>query len=357
MSGPSSITDVARRAGVSIATVSRSLRGLPNVSPVTRTRVLRAAAELDYVVSPAASRLASRRTGTIGVVVPFARRWFFSQVLGAVAAVLREAGMDLLLYDLADRVGREEFFDRLPLRRRVDGVLVISLGLTSAEAKVLRELGVPAAIVGVRTPWLPCVRIDDVEGSAKAVRHLVNLGHQRIGMLSSGLEDPTRSGTPTDRRTGYRKALREAGLAHDPTLEHLGAWGPDGGAEAMADLLALPDPPTAVFAESDEMAVGAMRTLRRAGLRVPDDVSVVGFDDHEIAGLVDLTTVRQPVAEQGEHAAILLLDAVANGPSEVPSEIVLPTRLIVRSSSTPPRIRTRWPGPAEGLPTPRAHER
>jgi DNA-binding LacI/PurR family transcriptional regulator len=329
-----SIEDVASLAGVSIATVSRSLRGLPDVAPSTRERVLAAARSLDYVASPFAARLASGRSATIGAIVPFVNRWFFGEVIAGAEGVLREADYDLLLYNLDDTAGRDRFFSQMPVRKRVDGVLVLSMLLTDAELDALRSLRVPIALVGNGAPGVFSVRIDDTAGAQRAVAHLVKRGHTRIGIIGGRLDDPMRFTTAGDRHLGYQRALAEAGLPQDPTLEAVGYFTIDGGEEAMGALLGLSERPTAVFAESDEMAYGAMRAIRRAGLRIPDDIAVVGFDDHAMADLLDLSTVRQPVQEQGAKAARALLDALADA-SLQPGELVLPTDLVVRGSTDP----------------------
>lgn len=333
-SAPSaSIEDVARRAGVSIATVSRSLRGLPEVAPSTRDRVLTAARELHYVASPFAARLASGRTFTVGVVVPFVDRWFFATVLGAVEAVLGGAGYDLLLYNLADIAGREHFFDVLPVRKRVDAVLVVSLSLTDAEIDSLRGLGVPVGVVGSDVAGMSSARIDDLAGAETAVHHLLGLGHTRIGLIGGDTEDPMRFTPPLYRREGYLRALDRAGIDPDPGLEQLGYFTPAGGEAAMTALLHEAHRPTAVFAESDEMAYGAIRAVRRAGLRVPQDIAVIGFDDHDSADLLDLSTIGQPVRAQGTAVARAVL-AVVDG-HRASASTVLPTELVVRGSTDP----------------------
>ncbi|MDT0262867.1 LacI family DNA-binding transcriptional regulator [Jatrophihabitans lederbergiae] len=328
-----SIEDVAKRAGVSIATVSRSLRGLPDVAASTRDRVVTAARELDYVASPFAARLASGRSSTLGVVVPFINRWFFAEVLGAVETVLSAAGYDLLLHNLGDSDGRERFFSMLPVRKRVDAVLVVSLALSDYEVEALSSLELPVGVLGVKHPGLFSVRIDDVAAARSAVRHLLSLGHRRIALIGGDTDDPMRFTPPHHRGTGYRDALTDAGIDVDPALEGLGYFTVAGGEAAMLQLLALDERPTAVFAESDEMAYGAMRTIRRAGLRVPYDIAVVGFDDHATAGLLDLSTVRQPVAEQGALLARGLLASLAHDTE--PSDLVLDTELVVRGSTVP----------------------
>ncbi|MGP4114606.1 LacI family DNA-binding transcriptional regulator [Streptomyces sp. 4N509B] len=327
-----SIMDVARRAGVSTATVSRALRGLPNVSDATRKRVLKAAAELSYAVSPHASNLATGRTGTVGVVLPFVDRWFYSRVVAGIDSVLRANDLDLLLYNLGDARVHERFFTRMPLRRRVDAVIVLNLPLSKDEAEALVSMEVPIAVLGTRIPGCWQVSIDNAEGASTAVRHLINLGHRRIGMITGALNDPRGFTTPIVRQHAYRAVLAQAGIPHEAELEAPGGFDISEGAAAMAKLLSLPDPPTAVFAESDQMAFGALRMLGRMGLRAPDDVSVIGFDDHETAELLDLTTIAQPVTYQGELLARQILDALS-GASEQPTRVVVPTRLVVRGTT------------------------
>lgn len=327
-----SIVDVALRAGVSPATVSRALRGLPHVSQETRSRVELAARELDYVASPAGAGLASGRTQTVGVVVPLATRWFFSHVVAAAEGVLRAGGYDLLLYNLGNAEGRTRFFQRMPLRRRVDAVLVVSMSLMPKEVVLLESLNVPVVTVGSRQPGFSSVRINDEEGAAQAIRHLSGLGHESIVMISALEDDDLGLATASERRAGFRRALNRK-----DSIEHIvaGTWGLAGGSRAMEIVLSGNQIPTAVFAEYDEMAFGAMLTLRHAGLQVPQDISIVGFDDHEMAPMVDLTTVSQPVREQGELAARMLLDGLRG--SSDPVDVVLPTHLVVRSSTGPVR--------------------
>jgi LacI family transcriptional regulator, repressor for deo operon, udp, cdd, tsx, nupC, and nupG len=342
-SPPANIRAVARLAGVSTATVSRALRGLSYVSPPTRARVLAAAEELDYVVSPSASRLASGQTRSVGVVTPYIGRHFFAQVLSGAEAVLREAGYDVLLYALPEEQARAGFFEELPLRRRVDAVLVITLPLSEAQMDKLRALEVPLGVVGsigVDTVGASRVGIDDTAGARTAVNHLVNLGHERIAMIGGGVSnaEPNPFTTPEDRRVGYRLSLTDAGLTWYPDYEVDGRYTTTGGEQAMGGLLGLEHPPTAVFAQSDRMAVGAMHALRRAGLSCPEDVSIIGFDDHEVAAPLDLTTIAQPMAEQGALAAEQILSALEGGEPQV---AVLPTRLVLRSSTSPPRRKRR----------------
>lgn len=334
------IEAVARLAGVSTATVSRALRGLPNVSAEARTRVLAAARELDYVVSPSASRLASGQTRSVGVVLPYIGRYFFARALAGAEEVLRRAGYDVLLYALPDDAARQDFFERMPLRRRVDAVLIITLPLNEAQIAQFRALDVPIGAVGMNLPGASGVGIDDLAAARTATHHLLNLGHRRIAMIGGGVSEsePNPFVTPEDRRAGYREALAGAGLPLRPEYEVDGKFTPSGGEQAMSQLLSLPEPPTAVFAQSDRMAMGAMHALHRAGLSCPADMSIVGFDDHEMSASVDLTTISQPMPEQGAVAAQQVLDALAGKP---PAQVLLPTHLVLRTSTGPPKGRPR----------------
>jgi DNA-binding LacI/PurR family transcriptional regulator len=333
-----SIEDVAREAGVSIATVSRALRGLPDVAETTRARVLEAAAELNYVASPFAARLASGRTSTVGVVVPFVNRWFFAQVIDTIESTLREGAYDLVLYNLGDEAGRARFFEEMPLRKRVDAIVIASLVLSEAEFAALDDLGLPVGLLGVDRPGYVSTRIDDAAGAQVAVEHLLSLGHTRIGLIGGDTSDPMRFTPPHHRQRGYRAALEGSGITPEPALEVLGYFTVGGGTTAAETLLALPERPTAIFAESDEMAYGAIRAIRTAGLQVPGDVAVIGFDDHVHSELMDLSTIRQPVAEQARDLTLRLLSELGRGDDEQGDPVVImPTSLVVRGSTDPSR--------------------
>lgn len=333
------LDDVARRAGVSTATASRALRGLPRVSASTRARVTSAADELGYVISPTASSLASGRTGTVGVIVPYVGRWYFAQIITEVERVLRESGVSMLLYNIGDEKGRTRFFADLPLRRRVDAVVVLSLPLSAVETDLLRTLEVPVIAVGIDEAGMDCVRIDDHAGALLAMRHLARLGHRDIAFIGEHSPVPLGFTTPLRRLEAYRQVRRELGRPDDPALEAGGGFTVTGGERAMSTLLGGTVRPTAVFAASDEMAFGALRALRRAGLRVPQDVSVLGFDDHEMADLLDLSTVAQPIAELGRVAGERVL-ARLNGDTEPGETVHLGTRLVLRGSTAPPAGQT-----------------
>jgi LacI family transcriptional regulator, repressor for deo operon, udp, cdd, tsx, nupC, and nupG len=341
------IDDVARRAKVSVATVSRALRGLPNVAPSTRQRVLHAAQELHYVADPSASRLAGGRTNTVALVVPMLGQWFYSRIFSGVEGVMAAAGFDVLPFTLSGPGGCDRFVERLPFRKRVDALLLVDAPMRADHLDQILAVAPCAVTVGLRHPGIPSLQLDNVGAARLAVGHLTGLGHQRIALIGGAEDDPFGFAAPVERATGYRQALEDARLEAAPELEVPGNFSLQGGAEAMQRLLTLDDPPTAVFACSDEMAIGAMQVAKDAGLRVPANLSIVGFDDHEVAEFVGLTTIRQDVGGLGERAAQLLLgllDAFDDAPSTPVPHLIQPTRLVVRRTTGPPPAGTgyRW---------------
>jgi LacI family repressor for deo operon, udp, cdd, tsx, nupC, and nupG len=329
------MADVARLAGVSTATVSRALRDMPGVSVSTRVRIKQLAEELSYVISPEASGLSSGTTGRIAVVVPTINRWFFATMLAGIEGVLRDADMDVLIYHVDGAEERRWFFDRLPARRKADAVIVIALPVPEGAAERLDLMGVQVVIAGGELGDYPHVRVDDVAVGRCAVRHLIELGHRDIAMIRT--EDAEGSVWAADRARslGYCEALAAAGIARRPDRMVTVDWGIEGGARAMDRLLSLEEPPTAVFAYSDEVAMGALLTLRRAGISVPGQVSVIGVDDHPMSELNALTTVRQPVEMQGATAARLTIELLNDGRSSQ-DRVTLPTELVVRGTTGPP---------------------
>ena len=334
------IADVARRAGVSTATVSRALRGVGAVREDTRARVLRAAEELAYTASPTAASLVTGRTGVVAVLAPFVSRWFFAHVLGGVERALRPAGLHVLLVAVGDDPrGRQLAVDLRRLRRRVDALLVLSCDLHADEVALVEQLGIPVVTVGVDVPPWDLVGIDDAAAGETAMRHLLGLGHTRIGYVGGDSERDVHIATAVERGSGLRRALRAARLPRRALVEVVGDWTIAGGRRAGHELLCRADRPTAVLAASDEMAVGVLLAARDLGLRVPVDLSVVGVDDHEMAVTHGLTTVAQPVDGLGEAAADLLVDALRPGARGRRERCVvrLPTELLVRGTTGAPQ--------------------
>jgi DNA-binding LacI/PurR family transcriptional regulator len=329
-----SIKDVAREVSLSTATVSRALRGLRGVSDANRDRINEAAQRLGYVPSPNAVGLASGQTRTVAVIVPHVTRWFFGEVVQGAEEVLRTAGYDLLLYNLAgEPAARHRVFQTRLLSKRVDAVLVLGLRPTAEEQARLSELGRPVAIVGAVAPGLFSVSIDDEHAARLATEHLAGLGHRCIGYIGGSL-DTLDYVAPSARLAGYRAVLRDRGIEPRPELEDVGEFTVAGGHAAARRLLTRPDRPSAIFAASDEMAIGVLRAARELGLTIPGDLSVVGIDDHELAAFFDLTTVAQPVREQGRRGAERVLAELTGTPP--PDSDVLPVDLVVRSSTAPP---------------------
>jgi len=334
------IEEVARRANVSVATVSRALRGLPNVAPSTRSRVEQVARELNYQVDTYASRLATGRSDTVGLAVPNLNNRYFAQVAAGVEAVLSAAGMDVLLHSVDDSAGRARLLSDLSsVRRRLDGLILIDVLLTPAEVRTLAGDPIRVVTVGQHTEEFPSVTVDNRRAAAGATRHLLQLGHRRIGLIGGSNRTPLPFDVPGHRRQGYVEALIEAGIDYRADLEADGGFSVQGGTEAMVHLMTEARPPTAVFALSDEMAMGALKAAADLGLHVPGDVSIIGFDDHELAGVFDLTTVRQDPEWQGAAAGRLLLDLERDQPPEL-QHLVGETRLIVRGTTARPPAGT-----------------
>jgi DNA-binding LacI/PurR family transcriptional regulator len=330
------LEQVAALAGVSRATVSRVVNGSPKVSPAVRAQVERAVAKLGYVPNRAARSLVTRRADSVALVVSephtrFLSEPFFAGMVRGVSAALAETGIQLLLlvaHDLPDR-GRLEHH---VVGGHVDGVLLASLHNDDPLPGVLERAGVPAVLVGRPTGTGPAsyVDADNRGGARQAVDHLARQGRRQIATITG----PQDMGVGQDRLDGYHDGLRAAGLAGGDDLVEAGDFTEEGGAAAMGRLLERPGRPVdAVFAASDLMAAGALRTLRAAGRRVPDDVAVVGFEDSAVARYTQppLTTVRQPIEEMGRQATRLLLAKVAGEAAGM--HLILDVELVVRAST------------------------
>ena len=321
------IDDVARESGVSVATVSRAVRGLPNVSPVTRQRVLEVASKLRYRPDPNASRLAAGKTGVVAMAVPSITSWYTGQAMAGVEAVLSAAGFELSVALLSDAATRDRVVSEpASLAKRADALILLDLIPTTLRGEVNPSF--PVVVVGDRSELVDSVSIDNVVGGEIAGDHLISLGHRRIAVIAGSAHEVATA--VTERRTaGLGRALERVGVALDVDLKAFGNFSALGGYEAMQEILRRSSRPTAVFALSDDMALGAMRAATEAGLSVPGDLSVVGFDDHELAFAAGLTTIAQDPADLGAKGARLLLDRLLGhtGPIRaVQSEVHLETR-------------------------------
>jgi DNA-binding LacI/PurR family transcriptional regulator len=325
------MADVARAAGVSIATVSRALRGVPGVSQPTRERIRRIAQELSYVISPEASALSRGQTGRVAIVMPHLDAWFYSAMIASMAPVLRAAELDMLVYQVEGAQERTRFLRELPARRKVDALIITALPMAQAEVERLDLLGVHVVVAGGTVRDYPHVMVDDLEAGRAGTKHLVDLGHRRIAMIRTGDTDGTSWSSDVLRVQAWRETLEAAGLEAPDQLLVTESYGVGAGARAMARLLTLAEPPTAVFAYSDELAFAAIAHARSVGLRVPEDLSVLGIDGHPLGELFGVTTVDQDVASQGRLAAELAVRLVS-GEGEVP-DVHVPVRLVERGST------------------------
>ncbi|HET6547335.1 MAG TPA: LacI family DNA-binding transcriptional regulator [Solirubrobacter sp.] len=337
------IRELARRSGVSVGTVSRALNGYTDVRPETRERIMRLASELDYTPAAAARSLVTQRSHVIGVFLdtgeghPDLQHPFFHEVLGGLKQRVGAQGFDLLLFASehpGNGYGPHSYLKRAR-HHNVDACALMGLDPDDSEVRRLVRGEIPCVAVdmALEGPDTEVVMSDNEAGAAAAVRHLHGLGHRRIATVTGMID--SRPGV--DRLRGYRTAIQALGLAYRDDYVAYGDFYAESGREATARLLALPEPPTAIFAASDLMAIGAVRAAAEAGLRVPDHLSVVGFDDIQLAPHVNppLTTLRQDKLGLGAAAGDALVARIAHDPDRPPLRM-LPVELIVRGSTAAP---------------------
>jgi LacI family transcriptional regulator, galactose operon repressor len=329
---PVTIADVARRAGVGVGTVSRVLNQSPQVRPSTRERVETAIDELDFRPSAAARSLSLGRTQSVGVVVPLVTSPSAMQRLSGFISVMTKSTYDVVLFDVEQPSRADEHLRRLSHGGGADGVLVVSLRPSDEQVERFVASRTPVVLLDAAHPRLSHVTIDDVEGGRLAAGHLLGLGHRRIAFVGDA---PTGFGWDSHRRRGFEEALRAAGIEREPGLVREGVHGREVARAQTGELLAPADPPTAVFAASDTQALGVLDAARDAGVPVPGGLSVIGFDDLEVAEVAGLTTVRQPLRHSGVRAAELLLELVAGRDAGVRRE-VLPLEVVARETTGPP---------------------
>src|SRR5712671_1511784 len=335
--GRATIREIAELAGVSIATVSRVVNGREDVSPATRELVQAIVRERGYTTNRSARGLAAGRTGLIGATVPLVHAAYFSFLLSGAAEALYEQDMRLVLCPTMHEHEREvSLLERL-MHGTTDGALLILPEESSDELEALLNHGYRFVVIDPMMPLnerIPAVSAAHAAGADQAMKHLLSLGHTRIAAITG----PRGMKATEDRRRGYYAALATAGLIPDPQLEVEGNFEVSSGVSAAQQLLGLPEPPTAIFSFNDNMAIGAMQTARARAVRVPEDLSIVGFDDLEEAAIVTpaLTTIRQPLAEMGRIAVSLLMRLLDNQRLEA-LHVELGTRLVVRESTAPPR--------------------
>lgn len=332
------IHDVAKLAAVSTATVSRVLSAPERVSPEARARVLEAIAKTGYVPNLAARSLRSQKTCMVLVVLPDLANTFFSKILRGIEETLFEAGYGMIISDLDGSPEKEAHFAAFTAAGRVDGAILLNghlFGQSRDGEGQLSKIGIPLVALCEAIPHadIPQIEIDNREAASRMTRYLASLGHRNIAYVSG----PPHNVLERQRFQGYREGLQEAGLSFDPALVLPGDYTIESGIAAGKDIVARSKRPSAVFCTSDEMAIGFMRTLLSAGLKVPHDISVAGFDDIEFAAVAEpsLTTIHQPRRELGKAGAAALIDLLQG--QSPPKRIRLETEIVVRDSVAAPR--------------------
>ncbi len=327
------IRDVARQAGVSVTTVSHVVNETRYVSDELRQRVLAAMAKLNYQPNALARSLRRKQTHTLGMILPDSANPFFAEVARSIERASFARGYSTILCNSDGDLDKELVYANVLMEKQVDGIIFVAAGLSTEHIQAILDRQSPVVVVDRDLPdvEVDAVLCDNLGGGYTATQHLIQLGHRRIGCIT-GPSDVTPS---AERVMGYRRALAEHGLPLDETLICRGDFQFASGAAAMRYFLSLPEPPTAVFACNDLMAVGAISAATELWRRVPEEIGVVGFDDVALASFSNppLTTVAQPKHELGELAIELLLARIADRESP-PQRRLLPTRLVVRRSST-----------------------
>jgi LacI family repressor for deo operon, udp, cdd, tsx, nupC, and nupG len=336
------IVEVAKLAGVSVASVSRALNGKQHVSKKLRSQVEKAATELGYIPSANASSLASGQTKNVGIIVPFMNRWFFSSVLEGAISELSLSGYDSTVYLLSGGTrSREKVFSDQIMRKRIDGIIAIALNPSQAELANLISLDKPIVEIGGQIPGLRALQINDEAVGRLATEHLIALGHTKIGMIAGVQASALELHQPYQRKLGYLNAMAAAGLDVMDEWVTEADYTMPGAYDRTKQILGDPRlSPTALVCASDEMGFGAILAARDLGLRVPEDVSVIGIDGNETGEFFGLTTVSQDPREQGVQGVRILVDRLTNAEvlATQPFDEVMewPTRLVVRSSTAKP---------------------
>lgn len=327
------IQDVAAMVGVSTQTVSRVLNNKPDVSRQTRQRILEVIDELGYQPSMMARGLASNRTYTLGMFTEDLSDPFFAQIIVAAEAEARAHGYYLLLCSAERNPNIEYEYFRLLASRHVDGVLLLRPG-SDEQPRYLFEMvekGIPLVPIAydLRDSRVPLVDVDNIDGGYKATRCLIDDGHQRIGMITG----PIWNKAAIDRKEGYRIALEEAKIPYDENLIAYGDWSYESGYHATWQLLSRVPRLTGIFIHNDRMAIAAMQAIRESGRVIPNDISIVGYDDIQESRFINppLTTIRQPAGEIGRVATNLLIEII-NNPDALPQRLLLKTELVYRKS-------------------------
>jgi LacI family transcriptional regulator len=326
------IYDVAERAGVSISTVSRVLNAPDQVRQETRTRVMEAINDLGFVPKHAAAERARKSSQRVGVLAPFFTYPSFVQRLRGVSQQIDGSTYELVIYNIDRAERRDSYLASLPLSRRLDGLIVMSLPLSEQFADNLLKNQLPTVLVETAGPWFSSVQIDDRLGGGLVADYLVSQGHRRLAFVGDA-EVPTFVLQVSQARLeGFQRGLAERGLALAPPYISLAPHGLEQAVQQTFELLDQPEPPSAIFASSDTQAMGVLKAARLRGLRVPEDLAVVGFDDLDVSDYIGLTTVRQHLEESGRVAVDMLLTRLEDD-QRPPQQITLPLELVRRQTA------------------------
>jgi DNA-binding LacI/PurR family transcriptional regulator len=331
---PVTIRDVAKYANVGVGTVSRVINNNPAVSDETRQKVLAAIEDLDYRPNPIARQLSTGRTLTIGVILPYLTMPSFVERLRGVQHALANTKYDLVLFSVENPGQRDAFFEDISWTSRVDGLLVISLPPTDRQAVRFSRSTTPIVLVDAYHPDLCCIVTDDVEGGQKVTEHLVKLGHRKIAFLGDHLETPFHP-SMRYRFQGYRETLEKEGIPFVPEYLVEGHNDRKTARQLARKLLSLDNPPTAIFAGCDTQAIGVLDTAREMNIRVPEELSVIGYDGIRDAEYLNLTTIEQHLFDSGIAGVKLLLKALERR-VDYPCREYIPVELIVRKTTAPP---------------------
>lgn len=346
------IKDVAREAGVSVGTASQALRESPAVREGTRHRVLAVAKRLRYQPSALARGMVTRRTHTVGLLISDIANPFFIRAVRAIEDVAQENGYNVILCNTDEEPAKETQYLRILMEKRVDGIILATTAGSRQAVRDVRWRRIPLVLFDRELTGVAAdtVKVDSVLGGRLATEHLLRLGHRRIAIIHG----PVVRSTGAERLQGYLAALEAAGVAPFPELIREGNFKQDSGRELTRELLRVSPPPTALFCTNNLMTVGALQALRERGVRIPADLSLIGYDDMEWWTLTDppLTTIGQPVYALGCEAMRLLLDQIGAKGRRRPRRVVLKPELLIRESGGPPprAARPNTPRERSGLP-------
>ena len=341
------IKQVASQAGVSSTTVSHVINGTRYVSETVKEQVHKAMRELDYHPNALAQSLRSGQTHTLGMILPDSSNPFFAEVGHRIEIAAFEAGYSVILCNTENDFEKESLYIDVLMNKQVDGMIFVSTGERSNSLKSLLEMNIPTVVMDRDFPELELdvVLADSFQGGFLATQHLISLGHKRIGCIAG----PSSINSSSRRLTGYKQALQSVNLMIEPSLILNGDFHPESGLELGRAMLSRTDAPTAIFACNDLMAIGVLRAATELGLRVPKDLSLVGYDDIELASYTNpaLTTIKQPKLEMGSTTLRFLLRRIKEKQS-APQHALLPVSMVIRGSSGACRVTSKFQG-GDGL--------